>query len=136
MCAGCQGGHRREPLQLLCKDNACENAKPLTLTDIAALVATEDDAAAAEEVVEVLLAAVDATVAALDELADDDEVALFDEAAAVVPSLALVLTVQFLTSWTAGLPLESVMGVKVMTQVWVRGPEGLDQSQRMPRKRW
>lgn len=114
----------------------------LTLTEIAALAETEEvDAAVAEvagETVEVPLSAVaaaevvvvDAAVAASDELADDDEAGLFDEVFAVVPLLALTATVQFFTSCTAGLPFESVIGVRVMTQVCVRGPAGLDLGQK------
>jgi len=43
-------------------------------------------------------------------------VVLFDE---------LTKRVQLWTSWTAGLPLASVIGVKVTTQVWVKGPAGV-----------
>jgi hypothetical protein len=123
------------------------------LTDIALLTTvTEVAEAAADEVVEDPEAAVFtdelADELSVDELAEelsvdeleeeeeildepdefevDDEVLLLLEEVLVVEVLfAFIATVQFLTSWTAGLPLESVTGVNVMTQVCVRGPAGV-----------
>lgn len=61
-----------------------------------------------------------------DEFEDDDEVPLLlDEAELLEELLTFIATVQFLTSWTASWPLESLIGVKVMTQVCVSGPAGV-----------
>jgi hypothetical protein len=121
------------------------------LTEIALALAEATDAAAADVAVlldttaegdvsvvveldvedeSVVDEAVDVESVVLDEMLPlEDEVVALPEVVVPVESVVVLFesteTVQLCTSWTAGLPLESVIGVKVITQVCVRGPDGV-----------
>lgn len=104
------------------------------------MVTTEVPAAAADVVAED--AEVSTDVADEEpESPDDAEVVLLDVEPDIDPLLEVVFvfplplllllldeeidTEQLLTSSTAGRPLISVIGVRTITQVWVKGPVGL-----------
>lgn len=91
------------------------------MTEMAPLLETELEDGATLEADEVVSDKADDVAL----LADDELLEFEDDEEALVLFEELTATVQFLTSWTAGWPLESVIGVKVITQVCVRGPAGV-----------
>jgi len=114
------------------------------LTAIAAALAEAADAAVVVVLVPLDAAAPEDDVSVVVEfvVVDDVEVevdaesVVFDELVPVVVVPVVVVPVvvlfdelteivQLWTSWTAGLPLASVVGVKVITQVCVTGPTGV-----------
>lgn len=83
-----------------------------------------EDEPAVDEVVDVESLVLDEEILPL----EDESVVLPEVVVPVEPVVVLfeaTETVQLCTSCTAGLPLESVIGVKVITQVCVKGPDGV-----------